>query len=724
MDIVSLGDTAANLIAPNNTILELAGGIKSSSTAIEAATATNMAITAPSTAVNFTDSTASAQTVSSAPTKVGTIVVSFPAGKEISFATGMSATHLANRIRVVILDATNSLNFEVFPTAAQLALDAAGTNLTITLPTDLIYSKIPAPTGMKVEYMAAGVTASVLVKKTSAATAVASLVTGDKIATGVEPVIMPLAAVATDNTIYTESVVGVLAGNPAGTNLNGSRVRAYLAKWSDTAQITSQGAITVKNGRVTNPGDKVATDLAIDFVDAAGASDAGVALASAMVTEQNKAAPAVVAKPGIKAEVKAVVPKTIPVYVKLIRSADVQANTKGSQNYVESRALLATTYAAALAADGGANTSNTKDPIYEVNLDVNTGAITGRLTGQVGFSQATPVLGNRGLTFIGSSGASAVSAAAAGTVAEGTVGSAIPSLPTATVGYNLLLGIDTKTTDLAAVKDSGAFVLLVHEQPGAAVGSVYTMLTSADPSAANFLPFNPDLFNLTNKRAVNTAITNIGSTGVKKLVLPASTNWALFGLGSPARSAVPVTDKTFPRGFVGLAQATHGAAVTAGVPYSFWTKDGLTDSAATDMALQLNGNVPAVATELSSGTTLSTVSTTSSVTGAEALAWANDTAGGATATTPDNIFIAQKAAATPALVPKLKPGWSLVTVPTAGLTLATTDAVIKVGSQLATGNQYTWFKATDGTNGAAAASLPSLTAGEAVFVYSKLGGNL
>jgi len=85
----------------------------------------------------------------------------------------------------------------------------------------------------------------------------------------------------------------------------------------------------------------------------------------------------------------------------------------------------------------------------------------------------------------------------------------------------------------------------------------------------------------------------------------------------------------------------------------------------------------------------------------------------------------------------LAPGWSLVTVPgTVGATVtslgSSVDAVIKVGAQVGlTGTtlaaagtgagfgkgQFSWF-AVDGT-------MPSLTAGEAVFVHAKgTGGPL
>lgn len=77
----------------------------------------------------------------------------------------------------------------------------------------------------------------------------------------------------------------------------------------------------------------------------------------------------------------------------------------------------------------------------------------------------------------------------------------------------------------------------------------------------------------------------------------------------------------------------------------------------------------------------------------------------------EHIDVQQSAAA---VAPKVPAGWSLVTVPAAGLNAATADAVIRVGQGK---SQFTWIKATDG-------AMPALAAGEAVFVFAKKAGNL
>jgi hypothetical protein len=324
-----------------------------------------------------------------------------------------------------------------------------------------------------------------------------------------------------------------------------------------------------------------------------------------------------------------------------------------------------------------------------------------------------------GLEFIGQDGRLSTTAAGAGPVGQAIVGT-VNGVPNS---YNLLLGIDpgnptdiggtntiggpgggfpdtnlTPGTNFGAITSANAFVLLVHEQPGT-TGSTFTMLSSADPSAANFVPFKP---NLLTGLGVRTTLASV-LANIKHLTVVPSTNWALYGVGFPARQTVPAGQTwSFPRGFVGID--------INGIPKSFWSNDGQQG----DMAMTMGNNKILVATEIQpQGTTLSTINSAFGINGSVAFGWSNDAPGIA----GDEIDVLQSTAA---VTPKVLPGWTLVTVPAGGTFNTTTvNAIIRVGAQLdAAGTpQQTWIQATDGTP-------PTLTAGEAVFVFSKAGGNL
>jgi len=327
--------------------------------------------------------------------------------------------------------------------------------------------------------------------------------------------------------------------------------------------------------------------------------------------------------------------------------------------------------------------------IQAVNIDPVKGAITGRdgakVSGNVELKNA-PVAGDRGLKlFNGTS----FGAPAGGTVNGAAVVGTVNGVSNR---FSLLLGTDPKTTDFNSLKKP-TFVLLVHTS---AVDNSQRLLTSANPRAANFLPYEPNLQSLSGTR---TEIA-LDLSKIRKVSPAGSTNWALYGMGTPAYAAKPPADHKvlFERDFVGL---------DAGKPVSLWTNDGF----GADMAMAMVGNKTFVSTELkANGETLTTITPTSYVAGAEALAWANDK--NSDGSKP--MFVQQAAAVTS----KVPVGWSLVTVPSTGLlpTATVVNAVIKVGSQLASGKQYTWI--TGDT------TPPALTAGEAVFVYSKLGGAL
>lgn len=685
--------------------VELGGGVTAvlgATFTLKAPIVTALATTTSATSIAFggTDTTATAFT--SDGVKVQTIVVNFAAGKEVALnatAPAKTLTDLAANLVITVngIAGITPVQFQFHPTAAQLALNTAGSQLTITLPTALIYANIDLVQRMEVEYLAAGATGvaatSLLVGKADATITVAQAAIDVSLTVGTERVILPLSATATANTLITQSIVGTLT---SATAVNGSRVMAYLAKWVDAPK-ASTAVESITSGKITNPGDKVATDLALEFADMGtnnigGVAGTGTGLLGLLDDQMLAVAKATPAIPGVAEASKAVATASIPVYVKLIRSNDTAAtgNSTGSQSYLNARAILATTPDVTIFSASGGNSDNL-DPVYSVMLNPVTGAITGRLTGSIVIKNlAATSTAARGIVFIDAAGADSTVAVPLGAAIVGTGNS-----------YNLLLGVDPLSADLSAIKSGGAFVLLVHEQPGAT--SPFTMLTSADPTAANFMPFAPSL--VTGLGTRTTLATDMAK--ITKLPLAASTAWALYGLGNPATAAAPAGHvASFPRRFIGIDGSAAAPGTVVGQPVSFWTND----TAVKDLALTMVANKPYVATELANGNTLSTITSASFVSGANALAWSNDIAGVA----GDHLDVLQSATA---VTPKVGAGWSLVTVPASGTLNATTvDAVIGVGAQAS--SQFTWVT-TDG-----ASALPTLTAGEAVFVHSKAGGNL
>ena len=766
---------------------ELAGGVKSSSGVVEAVPATpaaQVAVAPLPTIVWGTDTSALASASSSTNTdQIDTITVTFATGKEVklapagtvfgtatALASAKTAADLAANL-VVDVFGSNGIEFQVRPTTA--TLNTAGTAITVTVPTALIYSKLTnagaqlqsvwigyntdgATNATNTNYTlissTAGTTPSAgeivaegLVGSgsgTSGAGGSGAWVTADKTAAGAEPVVLPLVFTASatggQSTLLTQNIQSNVAGAAAG-----SLVNAYLAYWADNPKTTTSVAATsLKSGKITSTGDKVATDLAIEFADGTG-----TALAALIQTELQKIKPAVTAKPGIQEAAPAGKASPFPVYVKLVRSSDTQANTKGEQNYLESRAILGTTYTLARSfrvATADTDLENTVDdnnPVYEVMLDPNTGKITGRLTGEIKITSKQAIGTDRGLRFLDANGKDSATAVLHGSSLVAAKSATNLALP-ASDNLNLLMGIDPLNGDFGAIQALNPFVLLVHKD---STGK-YTMLTSADPYAGNYLPFAPDVLTFTTGTggiAVR-AKSPLSVTDVKSFDLPVSNNWALYGFGKPAVNAKPPAgvkpDTAFPRKFVGLD-------TDAGTPMSFWTNDAALAADAADIALAMTGNKVAVATELltddgkKTGPTLSSITDTSVVKNAVAYGWRNaDGASDGATGVLGKLFVAQAtgsfAPATTLPAPTLAPGWSLVTVPgTAGAAVTSlgtvVDAVIKVGAQVGfsgttltaagTGSglgngQFTWF-AVDG-------AMPALTAGEAVFVHAKASGAL
>lgn len=775
---------------------ELSGGVKSASGVVEAIPATRVAqvATAPVPSVVWgTDTSALASASSAAsPDLIDTITVTFPAGKGVKYApagtvfgsaaalaSAKTATDLANNL-VVDVFGSNGIRFQVKPLSA--TLDTAN-QITVKIPTAFIYNKLTNSgaqlKSVWVGYVADGngqqnntlvatdaastLTSPIRVQQGLIGNSASSLagtgwVTADLTAAGAEPVVLPLVftAVQTGNqsTLLTQNIQSNIVGSAAG-----SIVKAYLAYWVDLPkQSIVVGAADLKSGRITNPGDKVATDLAIEFADSA-------ALATLIQTELQAVKPKQEPKPGVQAAEGPIPAKDITVYVKLVRSNDTaNANAQTtSQNYLNARAILGSTYAVAKAA--AETTIDTQSPIYEVLLNPVTGEIKGRLTGNIVIKPSSST-GNRGLRFLDMNGKDTATATVHGSsivAQKSATGLALPTPPVTTpasFGLNLLMGIDPLTTDFGAITALNPFVLLTHQD---STGK-YTLLTSADPTASNYLPFAPDVMN----RATGTggiavrATAPLSVTDVWAFDIPVSANWALYGFGNPATKAVATgpasaasasaasasgpavsPDKAFPRMFVGLNTVT-------GAPESFWTADGvgaLPIAKQGDIALSIAGNNVGVATELTSdtgnltGPTLSNIGGVNQVKGAVAVGWSDERGAtdGATAKL-GKIYVAQAsgpfAPAVAAPAPKVKKGWSLVTVPgtrgsTGTLSSATIDAVIKVGAQVGltgttltaqgTGSgagvgQFSWF-AVDG-------AMPTMTAGDAVFVHAKIDGSL
>lgn len=786
--------------------VQLSGGIDSASGAVEAAsgnatTALGNATVAPGTTavpavvsgIVFAKPDAKAVAITgSDPTKIHTIRVTFVAGKDIKLNSANTLAEMQNDLVVTIngVSGTTPVTYQFKPTSVTIV----GQDLIIILPTDLIYSKMDSVKTASVAYLPAGETGHVLMGNTATTIAVAA---GD---VNVKLPLPALTGALTNSTLYTQSISGYFDAATAPSN--GSSVAAYLAKWVDTPVMWPTVVDSIRSGKISNPGDNVAKDLAIEFVDGGegGGGGYGWSVVSAVNDELYKAvslkdmqalakkANALAARLGsvvsklaaaqinqaikdaaaaAKTDTAMVMQKQIPVYVKMVRSSDKQASAKLGQNYLEARAIMATAQefkdgrlhgnvSADTAATNGAGAGNGDDPVYQVMLDVTTGKITGRLTGQLVFDKSTGVATERGLYFVDSSGDLHSNASDAGPVADGVVTTSVDSaggVPTGTLNsFNLLLGVDPKWAD-TILNLADTFVLAVLTDPGApgATAYQYTLLTSANPAAANYVPFDANLLTLkgTRTKLSNTAAGSFDLAKLKVLPLAPSTNWALYGTGVPDVKAGADIMKAFDRNFVGLNMNYDPESDTNGYPKSFWTSDG----ACCDMAITLLGNKAAVAVESwSNGATASTITGASVLKGANALAWANDIAGGSVYGGPDDpvyptiypagiltdaLFV-QQAAFTG--VVKLPAGWSLVNIPGVVGTPVTSlgdkvDAVIKVGSQAdvvvvnrdnppldppvlqTTQNQFTWIKATDG-------AMPALTAGEAVFVYSKTGGSL
>lgn len=664
------------------------------------ALAAALLVAAPTLTIDVdSDTTASASTGTD-PTKVATVAVRFRAGKEVAFATGRTAADLANNLVVVINGlAANGAPaiFQFHPAAADVALTTANT-ITITLPTQLIHSRIHLVNRIVVHYKSlvnaagAGATASDIALAVGGNVLVGNASATVIVDSGNVTASLPLAVIS--NTLYTQSIRGKMTGQSAA-----SSVRAYLARFVDSNP-SAGGAAQITGGKISRAGDPLINNLAITFASGADqGGNAGVGdIEAAIAASRNAAAAAVTAVPGVRDAALPRLPRPITVYAALVRTNDTRANGNGNNtggtggnDFIQGTVALGLT----LGDVQGWNSNN--DAIYELTLDPVTGNITGTLTGKLDIT-FTP--GNTGAYGLIVDGGGAAPNAEATVAADGS--------------FDLLVGVEPTSLQvgqgMAGFQDR--FVILVHDDSGNT--RRFTQLTSANPANVNFVTFEPNLASLKGTRTVLGVAPGIAgpfaaTTGSAQTIdlskylsgnvvgAGAALPWRIRSAVNPANVAVVPPTASFARSQVGLDRTTND-----GAPRSVWTNDG----AMTDMAMTMTGSKVFIATELANGSTLSTITNGSFTPGAVAFAFRSD--GLPNATVQFN-----PAQGVPLTSIKVGLGWSLVAAPNATPSAAV-DAIIRVGS--ATG-QFTWIRGDAG-------AVPALTVGEGVFVFSKLGGAL
>lgn len=170
-------------------------------------------------------------------------------------------------------------------------------------------------------------------------------------------------------------------------------------------------------------------------------------------------------------------------YVQLIRSSDVQASSKIAKLQGSTAILSTVADNAAFYADSAAGVpSGSTDvaPVYMAMLNPSTGAITGRLTGELTIKR-TDGSATFGPTLV------------AANVAEGLVDSAGK--------FNLIIALSLRRATSKGLKGlADHFVILVHEDQANA--RKFTQLTSANKDATNYLPYEPNLYSLSGTRTV------------------------------------------------------------------------------------------------------------------------------------------------------------------------------------------------------------------------------
>lgn len=607
--------------------------------------------------VAFDDSSARAFYAQNDLTKIDYIDVDF--NKTLSVKAGKSL----DKTLKVTFKTVNALtwgngndgySFDWYPTGSEIDYTTVPDTIRLKLPTDLLRANLQDNffIGLSTVTYTAG-TDKPLEAAINATTKV-------DVADADVDVIMPLMATAANQGLYTMDVKATLTGAQAG-----SKVVGYLAKWVDkaTADVVSMDIVS---GKVTLPGDKWASDVVL-------ALDGGV---GALETEINE-------------QLKETKPAAVTGWVVVSRSNDAvkggsNAGTDGYQDSTENF-LVATAklYGTAAAAAAAASNGQAEKTAFEVTIDPKTGKISGRLTGQLVLKNQNTNANERGLVFIKPDGKLSNSAGAA---------AQSQALVDGTGKARFLIGADPKA-DLKGAGDifKDAFVLVVHESQDADGNSSYALVTSAEPSMSNFLPFSANIV------AGNDAVGSLNLTlanNVKRLH-PGTMSWQLFGAGNLDRKTGATAAINMPRLLVGLSGAQ---------PYSFWTNDGaaIDGSDYKDMALTMLGNKAGVAVEAKDKDTVTVADKANTKANAFAFAFADDNI------TSGHLFFATKAAEAPAL----PVGWSLIAQPAAAATSALTDATMVL-----TGNAD--YNVGIGGSWVTGDAAKDLSAGQPIFIYQK-----
>lgn len=744
---------------------------------VRVADAATVTATAKAITVDFDDASHKAIGISGSAGYVEKIQVTLrdSALKALSLKLKGGVTSLDGKF-LVELSTVNTLEsgstsdnyFKWFPTGTtQIDLSAlASGKITFTLPKELLRSNLA--------------TASVSFLDTKPATSdgagadtVDGTATGELIATvnsndldvqpGVISVSLPLTLAGTNQSnLYAQRISQKVTGDDA-VALEDTLVTAYLAKWQDKA-VAGATTVAINGGKVSIPGDKWATEVALDLSATVGGAnkqnaarnaafayvaaadvDSGILvgaattaeanavaadianeyaaartggasdpvaqnraynlalgnlgtfgagnLAGSQLTVQNAVTAAAAAYNGAASSTASVAdlvsaintqlaetkPAAVPAWVVVTRSNDLvkggnNTGSANSENYVEARAALFGTQAAAVAAAGAEST------VFEVAVDPKTGKISGRLTGELKLKATTATTTKRGLVFIDRDGSLSDTAAVQSfeaLVKNGRI--------------DALVGVDAAKVpadkDLAALlKD--AFVLLVHTDKD----NNTKLITSAETGASNFLPFAANLLNKDGLGQVQgTAagnildISKVGSTSVG-----GGSSWQLVGLNALSRAKGAKTALSLPRTLVGL----NGF----GTPTSVWSNDG----AHKDLALTMLGNSVGTAVESKDKDVESVNLGSNASAEGFAFAFSNDGAG-------TTVFVANAAAADV----KLKAGWNLVSLPKATKASAVAGGVTML---LTSDLKGSWVKSNASGQADADFNLP---AGAPVFVYLK-----
>jgi len=590
-----------------------------------------------------------------------------------------SAASIKDHFKVSVYDTASPIN--PTPTSAFLgttdSVTVSGTTVSIKLPTALARTNM---TKLTVQYDTQWGDSLGFLKFQSDTAGTTKAVVGSTMT--LDSSNLPFFVVTGKAPLFSADVSGTLSGFTGD-----AKVTSYLAKWIDAkvtnanAYDTTGAASGITGGKVTNPGDKVATDLALEFADSQG-------LADKVAVELNKA------KPG-----------SITVYVELMRSNDAVKKATGAgdssnmQDWLQAHARISTARGTAITAGAAGE----KDPVYEVQLDPVTGKITGRLDGLVKIAMTKTKFkdaagnsvaaqsGSPGLAFLKSDGTFDSSASNGVNVSKSIKGA---------TAFNYLLGVDAPFDVANSLRD--VFVVSVLERPGQAAAIV----TSGDPLAANYVPWQPNILQAGDApKGRYNAVGLVDSTGafqsldVTKVIANTldtggATNWQLVGVGDLNRKGnAPLNDRDFHKQFITLDASNR--------PLSSFFMD-----ANQDMALTMSGNLAGVATEAADGA-VAARGIAATLTKRYAFAWAN---GGGS----QKIWHLTNTGASGAST-GMKAGWSLIsagsTMPAACATATSTNCASHVLVVGARHNPVSWVL-TDG-------AIPTVAAGSPYFVFVK-----